>query len=395
MAGATQTPVGFVRPPFWRDVKVLRIVAQVAAGVGAVAFLWYLWNNLTTNLTEASVPTDFDFLAQPAGVTVTGNPDFQRSDPIWAIILVGIKNTFALAIVGIPLLTILGTLIGIARLSTNWLVRKAATVYVETLRNIPPLIVIIFTSSAVILSLPRIQEAATPLDLFVISNRFMAIPWVTAGDNSGAYLAVLGAGILASIVVWIWRTRKFDATGTPHHRFLWGTGTFLLFAIVGFFALGSPYTLSRPVVVDGRIIEGGYQTVGPYVAVLLALVIYTASHVAEIVRGSIQAVAKGQTEAANALALSSFQRLRFVVLPQALRIAIPPLINQFLNFTKNTSLSIAVAYAEVTLIVFQAIGNANPAPQLIIILMGAYLLFSLSVSLLINYLNRRLQLVTN
>ena len=126
-----------------------------------------------------------------------------------------------------------------------------------------------------------------------------------------------------------------------------------------------------------------------------ALVIYTASHVAEIVRGSIQAVAKGQTEAANALALSSFQRLRFVVLPQAFRIAIPPLINQFLNFTKNTSLSIAIGYAEITLVVFQAIGNAKPAPQLILILMGSYLLFSLSISFLINFLNRRLQLVTN
>ncbi len=223
----------------------------------------------------------------------------------------------------------------------------------------------------------------------------MAIPWATAQDTSGTYSIVLGVGILASIVVWVWRTRVFDTTGHPHHRFLWGTGTFLLFAIVGFVALGTPLTLSRPEVVNNRFIEGGYQTVAPYVAVLVALVIYTASHVAEIVRGSIQAVPKGQTEAANALALSNFQRLRFVVLPQAFRIAIPPLINQFLNFTKNTSLSLAVAYSEITLVVFQAIGNANPAPQLIVILMGAYLLFSLSISLLINILNRRLQLVTN
>lgn len=371
------------------------MVAQIVALVGAVALLWYLWNNLTTNLTAKGIPTDFAFLDQPAGVTVTGNPDFQRSDPISAILVVGIKNTFALAIVGIPLLTILGTLVGVGRLSSNYLVRKAATVYVETLRNIPPLLVIVFTNAAVVLSLPAIKEAANPFDLFVISNRFLAIPWATPQDNSGTYLTVLGVGIVASIVVWIWRTRKFDATGTPHRRFLWGTGTFLLFAIVGFFALGRPFSLSRPEVVDGRIIEGGYQTVGPYVAVLLALVIYTASHVAEIVRGSIQAVHKGQTEAANALALSSLQRLRFVILPQAFRIAIPPLINQYLNFTKNTSLAIAIGYAEITLIVFQAIGNANPAPQLILILMGAYLIFSLSISLLINYLNRRLQLVTN
>jgi general L-amino acid transport system permease protein len=384
-----------VKPPFWRDIKVLRVAAQIIAGVGAVALLWYLWNNLTTNLTARGIPTDFAFLDQPAGVTVTGNPDFERSDPISAILVVGIKNTFALAIVGIPLLTILGTLIGVGRLSSNYLVRKAATVYVETLRNIPPLLVIVFTNAAVILSLPSIREAVVPFDLFVISNRFLAIPWATAQDNSGTYLVVLAVGIIASLVVWIWRTRVFDNTGHPHHRFFWGTGTFLFFAIAGFFVLGKPFVLSRPEVVDGRIIEGGYQTVGPYVAVLVALVIYTASHVAEIVRGSIQAVPKGQTEAANALALSGFQRLRFVILPQAFRIAIPPLINQYLNFTKNTSLAIAIGYAEITLIVFQAIGNANPAPQLIVILMGAYLIFSLTISLLINFLNRRLQLVTN
>ena len=390
----TTDNVGVARPPFWRDIKVLRVVAQVVAGVGTVALFLYLGRNLTTNLTAANIPTDFEFLKQPAGVNVTGS-DFKPSQPISDIVFLGIKNTAALAVIGIPLLTILGTLIGIARLSTNWLVQRAATVYVETLRNIPPLLVIIFTNAAVILSLPRMQDALTPGDLFVISNRFLAIPWANAGDNSGTFLAVLGVGILASIAVWIWRTRNFDATGTPHHRFAWGTATFLFFAIVGFFALGKPFSLSRPEVIDGRIIEGGYQTVGPYIAVLVALVIYTASHVAEIVRGSIQAVAKGQTEAANALALSSFQRLRFVILPQAFRIAIPPLINQFLNFTKNTSLSIAIGYAEITLVVFQAIGNAKPAPQLILILMGSYLLFSLTVSLLINVLNRRLQLVTN
>ena len=382
------------RPPFWRDVKVLRVLAQVVAGVGAVGFLFYLGSNLQTNLTAQGITTDFDFLSQPAGVTVSGT-DFSSTQPISDILVVGIKNTFALVIVGIPLLTILGTLIGIGRLSSNWLVRKAATAYVETLRNIPPLLVIIFTNTAVILaSLPRIQEAWQPLDLFVFSNRGLVFPWFTAEDGSAAYLVVLAAGVVGSILVWIWRTRQFDATGTPHHRFLWGTGVFLLFAVIGFFVIGSPFSLSRPVL-DGLVVTGGVTRISAYVAVLLALVIYTASHVAEIVRGSIQAVAKGQTEAANALALSSFQRLRFVVLPQAFRIAIPPLINQFLNFTKNTSLALAIGYSEITLVVFQAIGNGQPAPQLILILMGAYLLFSLSISLLINILNRRLQLVTN
>jgi general L-amino acid transport system permease protein len=163
--------------------------------------------------------------------------------------------------------------------------------------------------------------------------------------------------------------------------------------LVGFFALGGPIGLSQPIL-DGRSLEGGYVGLASYFGVLVALVLYTASHVAEIVRGSIQAVPKGQSEAANSLALSSFQRLRHVVLPQAMRIAIPPVINQYLNFTKNTSLGIAIGYAEVTRITFQTIGNGQPAPQLIALLMLVFLAFSLTISLVINLVNRRMQLVT-
>jgi general L-amino acid transport system permease protein len=151
--------------------------------------------------------------------------------------------------------------------------------------------------------------------------------------------------------------------------------------------------LSRPEL-DGRALEGGFQGLTAYFAVLAALVLYTASHVAEITRGSILAVPKGQTEAANAIGLTAFQRLRHVTLPQAMRIAIPPVISQYLNFTKNTSLAIAVGYADITRITFQAIGNGQPAPQLIAILMASYLLFSLVISLVVNLVNRRLQLVT-
>jgi general L-amino acid transport system permease protein len=151
--------------------------------------------------------------------------------------------------------------------------------------------------------------------------------------------------------------------------------------------------LSRPTL-DGRALEGGYTGLAAYWAVLAALVLYTASHVAEIVRGSILAVPRGQTEAANAIALSSFQRLRYVMLPQAMRVAIPPIISQYLNYTKNTSLAIAIGYAEMTRITFQLIGNGQPAPQMIVLLMGGYLVFSLIISLLVNLVNRRLQLVT-
>jgi general L-amino acid transport system permease protein len=170
-------------------------------------------------------------------------------------------------------------------------------------------------------------------------------------------------------------------------------GTVLIAGVVAYLIFGRPFTLSRPAL-DGRVVEGGYRGLGAYFAVMGALVFYTSSHVAEIVRGSILAVPKGQSEAASALALSGFQRLRFVVLPQAMRIALPPIINQYLNYVKNTSLAITVGFADVTLIAYQAIGNGQPAPQLILMLMGSYLLFSLVISLLVNLYNRRLRLVT-
>jgi general L-amino acid transport system permease protein len=198
--------------------------------------------------------------------------------------------------------------------------------------------------------------------------------------------------LVAAIFVWRWRTRVFVHTGEPHHRVLWSAGFLLLVAVIAYIALQGPIELSKPVL-EGRALSGGFSGLGGYFAMLAALVLYTASHVAEIVRGSIMAVPRGQSEAANALALTGFQRLRFVVLPQSMRIAIPPTINQYLNFVKNTSLGIAVGYSEVTLIAFQAIGNGRPAPQMVLLLMGAYLLFSLTISFVVNVLNRRLQLV--
>ena len=174
---------------------------------------------------------------------------------------------------------------------------------------------------------------------------------------------------------------------------LWSFGTLLVVGITAYIGLSGPVSISWPVVSEsGRIIVGGIATNDGYIAITLALGVYTASHIAEIVRGSILAVPKGQNEAANALALSGFQRYRFVVLPQAARIALPPIINQFLNLVKNSSLATAVAFPEITSVVRTAIGNGNPAPQMILILMGCYLAFSLFISLIMNIVNRRLQI---
>ena len=381
------------RPPFWRNVRVIRIALQILAVALVVGAFLYLGNNLRDELVSKNLPTDFGFLSQPTGVTIADS-DFDPGSPVWRALHAGIKNTFLLPIVGIPLLTILGTLVGVARLSTNWLVAKAATVYVETLRNIPPLLIILFVFNAVILQLPPPRDPATPLDWFVISNLKITGPGVTTSTGAGALAIIAVGGLVAGAIVWVWRTRYSEQTGQPSHRVVWGVGVFTVIVLFGYIVTGRPVSVSLPVL-DGRVITGGFGGLGAYFAVLIALVMYTASHVAEIVRGSILAVPRGQTEAANAIALTGFQRLRYVILPQAFRIALPPIINQYLNFTKNTSLAIAIGFAEITLITFQLIGNGYPAPQLILLLMGAYLLFSLSISALVNILNRRLQLVGN
>jgi general L-amino acid transport system permease protein len=376
----------------WRDVRVLRGVIQVVAAALVFMVLYVLWFNLTNNLRAAGLPTDFDFLTQPLGVDIPGS-DISPSAPIWRGLLNGVKNTLALVVVGIPLLTIIGVLVGVARLSTNWLVAKAAGLYVEILRNLPPLLIIFFVFNAAILRFPVLQESLNFSDLVLINNRYIAMVGFTAQPNFGPFLAIMAGALLIAAGVWWWRTRRSERTGEHHHRFLWALGVFSVLSLIGFFALGGPVGLSRPVL-DGRALEGGYVGLAAFWAVLAALVLYTASHVAEIVRGSILAVPLGQTEAANAIALSPFQRLRYVILPQAMRVAIPPIISQYLNFTKNTSLAIAIGYAEMTRITFQLIGNGQPAPQMIALLMGGYLIFSLIISLVVNVVNRRMQLVT-
>jgi general L-amino acid transport system permease protein len=378
------------RPPPWRDVRVLRVVGQVVFLLLVALLLWYLYGNFTTNARRTGLSTTFDFLNRPAGVDIRDST-FRPSQPVRDAIGVGLLNTIRVSIVGIALATVLGILIGVGRLSTNFLVRKSAAVYVETLRNVPVLLWIIFIYTAVVLKLPPVNDAAEFLGLTVFSNRGIVIPWGEGTANVNAFLAALAVAIVVAVAVGAWRTKRFDQTGQPHHRILWGTGVILLLGAAAYVALGAPVEPTVPAR-DGRLVAGGIQLGPEYAALLMALVIYTASHIAEIVRGSIQAVPKGQTEAAYAIALTGFQRLRFVVLPQAFRIMVPPLANQYLNLTKNSSLALFIGYFDLTRVTQQAIANGNPAPQLILILMGCYLVLSLTISFFANIVNRSLAL---
>jgi general L-amino acid transport system permease protein len=393
---ATDTDPGLTeasrRPPFWRDVRVLRVALQVIFLVVVVLALWFLLTTLRANLRDSGLPTGFGFLDGPAGVDIRDS-SFRPAQPVRDAFRVGLVNTIRVSLVGILLATLVGVVIGIARLSTNWLVKKAAAVYVESLRNIPVLVIIIFFYTAVMLRLPPISQAAEWLGVVVFSNRGLAVPWGEGQDNAGAYLVILGVALAVAVAVALWRTRRFDRTGQPHHRVLWGFGVMLIIATGGYAVLGDPVTLTVPTR-DGRLVTGGIELGPEYAALLIALVLYTASHIAEIVRGSILAVPKGQTEAAQAIALSGFQRMRYVVLPQAMRIMVPPLANQYLNLTKNSSLAVAIGYFDLTRISNQIIANGNPAPQVISILMLCYLGLSLTISLIANIVNRGLRLDT-
>ena len=381
------------RPPLWRDVRILRWVFQIGV-VAIVAFAAYrLYDNAITNLENSGLPTGFDFLGRTARFAIPGLED-SASYSIQRAYLAGYLNTLRVIVIGIPACTLLGILIGIARLSDNLLVRAFGTAYVELFRNVPVLLWIFIVYLVIILqNLPLITDEVTPFDWFVISNRGIGIPWLNPDSSLMVFLGLVGVGLIGVVGVAIWRGRVNEKTGEPSRAGLYGLITFLVFLAIAHVASGSALALD-PAVIDGRQVGGGMNIFPPYIGLTVALVLYTASHVAEIVRGSIQAIHKGQTEAANAIALTTFQRYRYIILPQAFRIMIPPLASQYLNITKNSSLAVAISYVELTSIFQRVSNNATPALQALIVLMGFYLTFSLGISLIANYFNRRLALET-
>ena len=268
--------------------------------------------------------------------------------------------------------------------------RKLATFYVETLRNIPLLVVIIFCNLGLVLEvLPRIQDAWEPFGISVFSNRGIAVPWFI-GSGRGL-VALLLVGLVVAWAVARWRRAVFDRSGTPPRTALWAGGALLVTVVGGWWLFG--YDVTTPTL-NERSTSGGIRIDPSYFALLVALSIYTASHIAEIVRGSIQSVPVGQDEAAQAVALSGFERMWYVVLPQAMRVALPPIGNQYLNLIKNSSLGAAIGYFELTNVTQVSVANRSPAVPAFALTLVIYLFISLVVSLLINVANRRARLVT-
>ena len=378
------------RPPLWRNVRVLRWAFQAVFLFLVVAFVLWIYNNLTGNLERLGLTSDFTYLRQPAGFAIP-ETDFRSSQSRFAALLEAARNTLDVAVIGIVLATVLGVVVGVARLSSNWLVRRTAALYVESLRNIPVLLIILFWYFAVILEFRPFSESSLILGVISFSNAGFVVPWFERTGSMAVFLIGLLVVLVAAAAVWIWRTRRFDATGAAHHRALWAMGVVVIGGTLAFLLAGQPLGLTLPER-ERFGTTGGFRLVPEFGALLVALVLYTASHIAEIVRGSILAVQKGQSEAANALGLSGFQRLRYVVLPQAFRISVPPVANQYLNLTKNSSLGLFIGYYELTRVTRIEISQGSPAPQGIFVLMLFYLVFSLVIALITNLINRRLEI---
>jgi general L-amino acid transport system permease protein len=381
------TAASAARPPLWRNVRFLRIVGQAVFVIVLVIVAREAFLNLEYGVQQQNLDLSFAFLRQRAGFAIKEGIAYSPNESFLSAYVVGVVNTIRIALIGIVLATILGLVMGIARLSSNWLVRRSAQVYVEIFRNTPVLVQIIFWYVAVVLALPAIEGGLSLGGVVFVSNRGTAVAWLRPENGAGMWALFLAAGVVAGVLAWRWRTKVDERTGWPAARMPWAVGAFLLVAVGGFLLSGTP--LAADVPEPGRFgYDGGLQVSPEYTALLLGLVVYTGAFITEIVRGSIQAVPKGQKEAAEALGLSPRQQLRFVVLPQALRVAIPPLNNQYLNLTKNSSLALAIGYPEIVSVTNTIINQAARATQMLLLVMGTYLLMTLSISAVMNALNR-------
>ena len=410
------TPTVFTTPPheevpLWRDVRVLRWVFQIIVLILVLALIANLAQNLVDNLAEVGLNLSFEFLERPAGFAISEGPEFDARDTIWQAYLVGVQNSLRAIVIGIILATILGTIVGIARLSSNWMVSHLALWFIEVMQN-TPLLVQLFFFFILVLALPRqrvdelIQIPANPISLGGIeipvlgyfSQRGAAIPGIERLDSFGAWLPFLIAGLVAAGIAWFVRVQMRERQGRPATgQFWWALIALLIVGIIGWVIVpGRPFQITIPSLTGSGIIVnylGGWQLSNSFQALLLGLVLYTGAFIAEVVRAGIQAVPHGQIEAATALGLKRNQQLRLIILPQAMRVIIPPLINQYLNLAKNSSLAIAVAFPDL-FNVSQTIGNqTGQNVQIIMLVMGTYLAMSLSISVFMNFVNQRMQIV--
>ena len=374
--------------PFWRDIRVLRILFQVIFLLGVVLLLVILYTNMLKGLRGLGLTLNLDFLQDEAGFDISEGIPYEPSDVYLKAFWVGILNTLKVSVIGIVCATLLGLLFGIARLSSNWLIRTIATAYVECFRNIPLLLQILFWYTAVVGQLPRVRESIALFGGVFINNRGIYLPSPEPTSGLGIWLGFLGAGLLLAVVLYVLRWRKLQQLDRPGFRAKWALPAFLIVALCGWFLTpGRPFTLDLPVL-QGFNFKGGMRFSPEFSALLIALSVYTGAFIAEIVRSGIQSVVKGQREAARSIGLKESQTLRLIVLPQSIPIIVPPLTSQYLNLTKNSSLAVAIGFPDLVSVGNTMMTQTGQAIPIFAMIMASYLVMSLTTSAAMNWYNR-------
>jgi general L-amino acid transport system permease protein len=381
---------------FWRDIRFLKILAQVVFLIVLALVVGYLYVNVTTNLARQGLTMGYGFMKNPAsfGIGESFIP-YEPSDSYARALLVGLVNTLVVSALGIVLTTIVGVLAGIARLSSNWLISKFAAAYVGVIRNTPLLLQLMFWYFGIIIQLPGVRQAVQLPGPVFLTQRGIYMIWGEGTSTLPAWRIFIVLAILSIFVIWFVLRSAQKRASIPLSPW-WNLAYFLvpvLIIWIGFIIQTEPPLRSTVPELAGLNFRGGIRLTPELAALLFGLVIYTGAFIAEIVRAGIQAVSRGQVEAARSLGLTTGQTLRLVVFPQALRIMVPPITSQYLNLAKNSSLAIAIGYPDLFSVAGTVFNQTGAAIEIITIMMLSYLSISLFTSLLMNIYNRRIQLV--
>ena len=384
------------RTAFWRDIRVLKILAQLSFVLVLGLIAAYLYVNVTTNLARQGLAMGYGFMKNPASFGIGESfLSYDPSDSYAHALLVGLVNTLVVSVLGIVFTTIVGVLAGVARLSSNWLINRFAAAYVGVIRNTPLLLQLMFWYFGVIIQLPSVREAIRLPGPIFLTQRGIYLIWGEGTATFPAWRIFILLALISIFIIWfVLRTAQKRAS-VPLSPW-WNLAYILVPAFIlwlGFIIQPEPPLRVNLPELAGLNFRGGVRLTPEFAALLFGLVIYTGAFIAEIVRAGIQAVSRGQVEAARSLGLTTGQTLRLVVFPQALRIMVPPVTSQYLNLAKNSSLAIAIGYPDLFSVAGTIFNQTGAALEIITIMMLSYLSISLFTSLLMNIYNRRIQLV--
>jgi general L-amino acid transport system permease protein len=378
---------------WWRDERKRGLAAQFVVAIAVIGFAYFLGHNMVENQARLGVPLSMSFLTDPAGFQLSfATLSVTLDSPISRILLVGALNTLVASIVAALLATVLGLTVGIMRLSSNWLIARIAEVYIETIRNVPLLLQLVFWYGGVLVALPKPKDSLSLWDIIFLNVKGLSTPRPILEPDFWIVAIFIVIGVGAAVGVRRWAKRRQEQTGRQFPIFWASVGLIVGVPVLVSFALGNPVTWELPVQGTFRF-TGGLSFQPEIVALILGLAVNSAAFIAEIVRGGIIAVSHGQTEAAYAVGLRPGPTLRLVIIPQALRIIVPPMISQYLNVVKNSTLAGFIGFPDLFSVISTSQNQTGRAVECVTILMLFYLTVSLSISVVMNWYNKRVALV--